>query len=52
MSRIIDYGRFIVDVRTKGLVPFSLVLIVFVCLVDERGDQFAGLKIVIHDKLR
>ena len=49
---ILDHGRCIVNVRTKGLVPISLMLVVFVCLVSKREDKFAGIHIVIHGKLR
>ena len=52
MRRIIDHGRYIIDVRAKGLVPFSLVLVVFVRFISKREDKFAGIKIVIHIKLR
>ena len=52
MRRFIDHGRSIVNVRAKGLVPTPLVLVVFVCLISKREDQVAGVKGVIHSKLR
>ena len=52
MSRVIDHGRGIVNIRAKGFVPISVLIVVFVGLVSKRKDKLTGVKGVIHRYLR